>query len=99
MSELNNNAMEELDNTIVLTDENGEDVSFEFLDLIEQDGKEYVVLMPEDQDNEDGSEVMIMQVEGVGEDEETFVSVDDDELLDNLFRIFLQRFEENLEEE
>lgn len=94
-----NNVLEELDNTIVLTDENGEDVSFEFLDLIEHEGKEYVVLMPEDQESEEGSEVMIMEVEQVGEDEESFVSVDDDDLLNTVFRIFLARFEENLEEE
>lgn len=99
MSELDNNVLEELDNMIVLTDENGEDVRFEFLDLMEHEGREYVVLMPEDQESEEGSEVVIMQVEAVGEDEETFVSVDDDALLDTLFGMFLKRFEENLEEE
>ena len=43
MSEDNNN--EELDdNIVVLNDENGEEVKFEFLDLIELEGEEYVVL-------------------------------------------------------
>ena len=41
---------EELDNLIVLTDEDGNDVSFEFLDLLEYEGEEYVVLLPTDEE-------------------------------------------------
>ena len=42
-----NNSGEELeDNIIVLNDENGEESRFEFLDLIELDNEEYVVLLP-----------------------------------------------------
>ena len=42
-----NNGMEEdLDNIIVLNDEDGNDVEFEFLDLIELDSEQYVVLLP-----------------------------------------------------
>ena len=36
---------EELDNIIVLNDENGNEVKFEFLDLVELDDEEYVVLL------------------------------------------------------
>ena len=55
MSEdVNNNIPEEeeLDNIIVLNDENGEEVPFEFLDLIELDGEEYVILLPVEEDEE-----------------------------------------------
>ena len=45
----NNIPEEELDNIIVLNDENGEEVKFEFLDLVELDGEEYVVLLPADE--------------------------------------------------
>ena len=31
---------------ITLTDENGEDMDFEFLDLVEYEGKRYAVLLP-----------------------------------------------------
>ena len=31
---------------ITLTDENGEDMDFEFLDLVEYEDKRYVVLLP-----------------------------------------------------
>ena len=43
---------EELDNIIVLNDENGEEIEFEFLDLIEYEGEEYVVLLPNDEDED-----------------------------------------------
>lgn len=34
---------EELDNVIILNDEDGNEVKFEFLDLIEYSGEEYVI--------------------------------------------------------
>ncbi len=37
---------EDLNNIIVLNDENGEEVQFEFLDLVEYDSEEYVILLP-----------------------------------------------------
>ena len=43
---------EELDNIIVLNDENGDEIEFEFLDLIEYEGEEYVVLLPHDEEEE-----------------------------------------------
>ena len=49
-NEENNIQNEEFDNIIVLNDENGEEVSFEFLDLIELDGEEYVVLLPAEEE-------------------------------------------------
>ena len=47
MGEDENNGLdlnEELDNIVVLNDEDGNEINFEFLDLIEYDGEEYVVL-------------------------------------------------------
>lgn len=57
---------EELSNIITLTDEEGNEVQLEFLDLIEYQGQEYVVLLPMDDDD---TEVVILQVEpGESED-------------------------------
>ena len=53
---------EELDNIIVLNDENGDEIEFEFLDLIEYEGEEYVVLLPHDEE-EDADEVVILKLE------------------------------------
>ena len=38
--------MEEETSILSLTDENGQEVEFEYLDCIEYQGKEYLVLMP-----------------------------------------------------
>ena len=90
----NNIPEEELDNIIVLNDENGEEVKFEFLDLVELDGEEYVVLLPAEDDEEEG-EVVILKVEDTeSEEEESYVSVDDEEILNKVFEIFKEKFKD-----
>ena len=98
MSEdINNNfneESEEIDNIIVLNDENGEEVPFEFLDLIEYDGEEYVVLLPVEED-EEADEVVILKLEETeNEEEESYVSVDDEEILNTIFEMFKEKFKE-----
>ena len=86
---------EELDNIIVLNDENGDEIEFEFLDLIEYDGEEYVVLLPNDEDEDDAGEVVILKLEDTdNEDEESYVSVDDEEVLKAVFEIFKDKFKD-----
>ena len=86
---------EELDNIIVLNDENGEEIEFEFLDLIEYEGEEYVVLLPNDEDEEEPGEVVILKLEDTdSEDEESYVSVEDEEVLHNVFEIFKEKFKD-----
>ena len=95
MDEENNIPEEELDNIIVLNDENGEEVPFEFLDLIELDGEEYVVLLPAEEDEEEAGEVVILKVEDTeNEDEESYVSVDDEETLNKVFELFKEKFKD-----
>ena len=85
---------EELDNIIVLNDENGEEIEFEFLDLIEYEGEEYVVLLPTDEEDEPG-EVVILKLEDTdSEDEESYVSVDDEDVLQAVFEIFKDKFKD-----
>ena len=85
---------EELDNIIVLNDENGDEIEFEFLDLIEYEGEEYVVLLPHDEE-EEADEVVILKLEDTdSEDEESYVSVDDEEVLQNVFEIFKEKFKD-----
>jgi len=93
-----NNIPEEelLDNIIVLNDENGEEVKFEFLDLVELEGEEYVVLLPVEEENEEEEgEVVILKVEDTeSEEEESYVSVDDEETLNKVFEIFKEKFKD-----
>lgn len=97
MDENLENANEELDNVIVLNDEDGNEVNFEFLDLIELDGEEYVVLLPmSEEGEEDEGEVVILKVEDTDEDseEESYVSVDDEDTLNQVFEIFKEKFKD-----
>lgn len=87
---------EDVSNIIILNDENGEEVRFEFLDLIEYDSEEYVVLLPmtEDEESDDG-EVVILKVEDAeNEEEESYVSVDDENVLNEVFSIFKDKFKD-----
>ena len=93
MSEDVNN--EELDNIIVLNDEDGNEAEFEFLDLIEYEGEEYVVLLPVEESEEAG-EVVILKLEDTeSEDEESYVSVDDEDTLNKVFEIFKEKFKDD----
>ena len=92
----NNEMEEELDNIIVLNDEEGKEVKFEFLDLVEYEDEEYVVLLPlDEEDSEESGEVVILKVEDTeSEDEESYVSVDDEETLNTVFEIFKEKFKD-----
>lgn len=82
----------ELDNIITLQDENGEDVRFKFLDLVEYAGNEYVVLLPVEDD--DGQVVILQLEEGDDDEVENYVGVDDDETLNAIFAIFKEKFKD-----
>ena len=72
-----------------LTDEQGRDQRFELLDLIEHRGVSYVVLWPIDSYGQRaGALVSILRVDVDENGTESYSSVDDDSLLDELFRIF-----------
>ena len=85
---------EDLSNIIILNDENGEEVQFEFLDLIEYDSNEYVVLLPVDADEDDGEFVILQVEETENPDEESYISVNDDEVLMTVFNIFKEKFKD-----
>ena len=95
-----NNVNEELDdNMIILNDEEGKEVRFEFLDLIELDNEQYVVLLPaENKHGEEPGEVVILQVEDTeNENEESYVSVEDEETLNKVFEMFKEKFKDEID--
>ena len=88
MEEIN---LEELENIIYLNDENGNEIPFEYLDLVELNGEEYVVLIPVD--DEETAEVVILKIEPTEDpDVESYVGVTDDHILEQVFAIFKERF-------
>ena len=57
--------------------------------------EEYVILLPvEDEISEEPGEVVILKVESTSEDEESYVSVEDEEVLNNVFEIFKEKFKD-----
>ena len=91
---------ENLDNIVILNDEDGNEVKFEFLDLVELDDEEYVILLPVIDDGvEEEGEVVILKVEDTDEDseEESYVSVEDEEILNKVFEIFKERFKDDFD--
>ena len=86
---------ENFDNIITLNDENGDEVRFEFLDLVEYEGEKYVVLLPEDGDGE----VVILQLDDTDLDseEDTFLGVEDEETLQAVFGIFKEKYKDEFE--
>jgi len=100
MSEEQNNK-EDSENIVILNDENGNEVKFEFLDLVELDNEEYVVLLPvTDDDEEDEGEVVILKVDDTDDEdseEESYVSVDDEETLNKVFEIFKDKFKDDFD--
>lgn len=84
---------EEEMNIITLTDENGVDTEFEFLDVIEYQGSEYLILMPA---AEESSEIVILLIEPVDEETENYLAVDNEETLEAVFAIFKERYQDIL---
>ncbi|MFR2570814.1 MAG: DUF1292 domain-containing protein [Clostridia bacterium] len=90
---------EDLDNIVILNDEDGNEVKFEFLDLIELDDEEYVVLLPIVEDEDVEGEVVILKVEDTDEnsDEESYISVEDEDVLNKVFEIFKEKFKDDFD--
>ena len=78
------------DNSVILNDEMGNEVLFEFLDLINYESEEFVVLLPID--SIENQEVIILRVETSENNEESYVSVDDEQALSSVFNIFKEKF-------
>ena len=85
--------MEEEESILTLTDEHGEDMEFEYLDCIEYQGKEYLILMPVD---EESNEIVILEIQPVDEENENYLAVEDEAILDAVYGIFKERYKDVL---
>ena len=82
-------------NIIVLNDDEGNEVKFEFLDLIRYEEEDYVVLLPVPEGEEEDNEVVILKLEATeSEEEESYVSIDDEATLTAVFEIFKEKFKD-----
>ena len=85
---------EEETNLLSLVDENGEETEFEYLDCIDYEGKEYLVLLPAE---DDANEILILEIEPVDEETENYLSVDDEATLNAVFAIFKEKYKDILD--
>ena len=83
--------LEEEVEIISLTDEEGNEVQFEYLDCIEYCGKEYLVLLPAE---EGSSEIVILEIEPVDEENENYLAVEDEATLNAVYEIFKEHFKD-----
>ena len=82
---------------ITLTDEEGNEVELEHLDTLEYEGETYMAFVqandtPEEVLDEDSAELIILKVEPE-DGEDMLVTIDDDDLLDTIFNLFVERLE------
>lgn len=89
---------EEEDNIVELTDEDGCVVRFEYITTVDYEGDNYVVLMPLDEehpeDEQEEAEVIILKIEQDENGEDTYVTVDDEDVNQAVFERFLAMLEE-----
>ena len=88
------------DSFITLTDENGNEVDFLLLDVMNYEGADYMVLMPlSDEDGEEDEEELFFLRAERTEEGEIYSAVEDDALLqaiaDAYEKEFLQKMKEN----
>ena len=72
-----------------LTDEEGNEVEFELIDSVDYEGVEYLILLPPE---EEASEVVILEVEPHTDGTESYLTVDDERVLNEVFKVFKERF-------
>ena len=88
--ENNSEELEDEENYITLTDDDGNEVSFEILDTVEYKERLFAVLLPFD--DEDDGIVILEIIEGEDEEFDDFVSVEDDALLEEVYTEFKKNY-------
>ena len=85
--------MNENDGIITLTDEEGNDIDFQLLDIIDYEGSEYAALLPVSEGVEDGEkqEVLILLVCSEDDDDVSFEVVEDFGTVEKIFAVFRER--------
>ena len=88
----NEQILQEEESILTLTDENGEEMQFEYMDCIEYEGSEYLVLSP----LEEPGQIVILKIEPVDEENENYLAVDDEDVLMAVYAIFKEKFKDVL---
>ena len=72
-------------------DENGNVEKYEFLDVIPYKGTDYAVLLPVTENEDEAVNVYIFEiVEELDSDTDTYLGIDDQRVIDEVYRLFLE---------
>lgn len=78
-------------NIITLTDQYGESVRFELLDIVEYEDQEFAVLYPADGVDDEPVHILRITSENLDLDEMEFEGLDDEDLINAVFDLFCKR--------
>ena len=78
-------------NIITLTDQYGESVRFELLDIVEYEDQEFAVLYPADGGDDEPVHILRITSENLDLDEMEFEGLDDEDLINAVFYLFCKR--------
>ncbi len=94
-----NEETEEMDDLVELVDEEGNPVQFRHMMTLEHKGNEYVLLCGvEDEDDEEASEVYILQISHDANGEDCYITVEDEDLMQEVFDKFVEIAEQDEED-
>lgn len=77
-------------NIITLTDQYGESVRFELLDIVEYEDQEFAVLYPADGGDDEPVHILRITSENLDLDEMEFEGLDDEDLINAVFDLFCE---------
>ena len=91
--ELLDNPLEEEESQITLTGEDGEEITFGYLDCLAYQDTEYLVLMPAETDE---TQIVILEIQPVDDENETYLPVEDEAILDAVYGLFKEKYKDIL---
>ena len=91
--ELLDNPLEEEESQITLTGEDGEEITFDYLDCLTYQDTEYLVLMPTETDE---TQIVILEIQPVDDENETYLPVEDEAILDAVYGLVKEKYKDIL---
>lgn len=83
---------------LYLTDEEGKEFPFQFIDVINYEEQDYAILFPAEEselDDEDDGEVVILRVTPHDDGSADFETIEDTDILDAVFNIFMENLQQS----
>ena len=87
------NPLEAEESQITLTGEDGEEITFDYLDCLTYQDTEYLVLMPTETDE---TQIVILEIQPVDDENETYLPVEDEAILDAVYGLFKEKYKDIL---